>query len=307
MHPLMGWLVPRAKIGVFGEMMRAFHDKNPNATPEERAIAATKAWDNTEDRLGQMTYDNVFWHKTMKDIAFIAFRSVGWNLGTFRAGAGAAADTAKMVADAARLRKPEFTGRMAYGITQFVNTAIMGALITYLLTGEGPKDWLDYFFPRTGGETPQGEPERLSQPGYVKDWIEMSRAPGQTLANKTHPLISLTNQLRTNRDYYGGIIDPSGLDEDANMASAYADFLIGSVMPFTLRGYDRLTEEGASTAAKRMSLLGFNPAPKSIVSPERGEAFQRREDIKAYRRSLREPGQVHIFTPNPANQPEARP
>lgn len=299
MHPLMGWLVPRAKVGVFGEMMRAWHDANPNATPEERAAAATKAWDNTEDRLGQFTYDNVFWDKTLKDVAFIGFRSVGWNLGTVRAGAGAVADTGKFIADAARLRKPEFTGRMAYGIAQFMNQALLGATITYLLTGSGPQSWLDYFFPRTGGTTPQGEPERLTPPGYVKDWIEWAKAPAQTLANKVHPLISLGLQMKNNRDYYGGIIDASGIDPDVNMAAAYGDFLVNSLLPFTVRGYGRLEAEGASQAAKIMSLFGFNPAPKSIVSPERGEAFQLKDDIKAYRRLMREPGRSHVFTPNP--------
>lgn len=299
MHPLMGWLVPRAKVGVFGEMMRAWHDANPNATLEDRAAASTRAWDNTEDRLGQYTYDNVFWDKTLKDVAFIGFRSVGWNLGTLRAGAGAVADTGKFIADAARLRRPEFTGRMAYGIAQFVNQALLGATITYLLTGSGPQSWLDYFFPRTGGTTPQGEPERLTPPGYVKDWIEWARAPAQTLANKVHPLISLGLQMKNNRDYYGGIIDASGIDPDVNMAAAYGDFLINSVMPFTVRGYGRLEAEGASQAAKTMSLFGFNPAPKSIVSPERGEAFQLKDDIKAYRRQMREPGRSHVFTPNP--------
>lgn len=302
MHPLMGWLVPRAKLGVFSEMARQWHATNPNATPEARAAAMTTLWDNVEDRLGQMTYDNIFWSKTLKDVAFVSMRSVGWNLGTIRSGAGAAIDTAQFAADAARLRKPEFTGRMAYGITQFMNHALWAAMLTYLFTGSGPETWMDYFFPRTGSLTPEGEPERLAMPTYVKDWIEWATNPRQTATNKIHPLVSLGAQIANNRDYYGGLINPSHIDKDASAVAAYGDFLANSVIPFTARGYARLDAEGASRAAKFMSLFGFQPAPKSITQPERGEVFQTREDIKAYRRLMREneKGRLHPFTTYPS-------
>ena len=301
MHPLMGVLVPRAKMGVFAENAREWNKQNPNATLEERQAAMTTIWDNVEDRLGQMTYDNVFWHKVMKDVAFITFRSVGWNLGTQRAGLGAAYDTAKAAADMARLRSPKFTGRMAYAIAQFANTALVGAFLTYLFTGKGPEDWLDYFFPRTGGTTPDGHPERVSIPGYVKDWIEFAHDPVGTILNKTHPLLSFGNQIRTNRDYYGGIVySPS---HDPSMAAAYGDFVANSVMPFTIQGFNKLTNEEASDVAKWLSLGGFQPAPKSIVAPERAEGFHKRDEKRAYRQRERNPGRIHFFTPNLRNSP----
>jgi hypothetical protein len=299
----MGYLVPRAKIGVFSEMSRAWHDANPNATPEQRADAMTKAWDNVEDRLGQMTYDNLFWDKTTKDLAFVAFRSVGWNLGTVRSGAGAVIDTGRFLADAARLRRPEFTGRMAYGIAQFVNTAMLGAALTYAFTGQGPQTWLDYFFPRTGGTSgANGGDERLSIPGYVKDWIEWSRDPAQTLANKVHPLISLGSQIANNRNYYGHSIYDPIRDEDS-MAAAYGDFIINSFRPFTISGYEKLKHDQASDAAKAMSLMGYQPAPKSITEPERGKRYQQAKDRRDYRNRAKEPDTWHILRGNPASSP----
>lgn len=300
MHPLMGLMVPRAKLGVFSEQAKAWHASNPNPTPEERAAAMTTIWDNVEDRLGQMTYNNIFWHKALKDISHLMFRSVGWNLGTIRAGAGALVDAGHFVADAARLRKPEFTGRMTYGISQFANTAILGAVLTYLFTGRGPDQWLDYFFPPTGGETANGDAERVAIPGYIKDWIEWTHDPAQTALNKIHPAASLLNQVRTNRDYYGGIInDP---DRDSTLV-AYGDFIANSMLPFTVTGYHKLSTEGASDAAKTLSLMGFQPAPKSIVAPERGEAFQRKDNLKAFKRRNKEHGRFHFFSENPATAP----
>jgi hypothetical protein len=41
-----------------------------------------------------MVYDNLFWNKAGKDIAFLCVRSVGWNLGTFRELGGAVFDAA---------------------------------------------------------------------------------------------------------------------------------------------------------------------------------------------------------------------
>lgn len=297
MHPLMGLMVPRAKLGVFAEQAKAWHDANPAATPEQRAQAMTTIWDNVEDRLGQMTYDNIFWHKALKDISHLMFRSVGWNLGTVRAGAGALVDTAQLIADSARMRRPEFTGRMAYGISQFANTAILGAMLTYLFTGRGPQSWLDYFFSPTGGETSDGSPERVATPGYTKDWIEWARDPVQTALNKVHPAVSLLNQIRTNRDYYGGIIaDP---ERDENIPATYGDFIVNTLLPFTVTGYHKLSTEGASEAAKTLSLLGFQPAPKSIVAPEKGDAFRHRDDLKAFKRRNKEHGRFHIFTSDP--------
>ena len=170
-----------------------------------------------------------------------------------------------------------------------------------MFTGSGPEDWLDYFFPRTGGKTLDGHPERLAIPGYVKDWIEYAIDPVGTVLNKLHPLVSMANQMRTNRDYYGGIIYSK--EHDPSMAAAYGDFILNSMLPFSWQGYNRLSAEEASKAATWASLLGFQPPPKSIVAPEKAEAFQRREDMKAYRRRARETGRTYFFLPNPKSAP----
>jgi hypothetical protein len=53
-----------------------------------------RAADATEDRMGQMTYDNLFYNKMLKDVALLGFRAYGWQLGKYRHLYGGAADAA---------------------------------------------------------------------------------------------------------------------------------------------------------------------------------------------------------------------
>lgn len=291
-HPLMGWLVPRAKMGTFAKMAQDWQEGHMNATPEERSAAMIKAWDSVENRLGLMTYDNLFWNKTQKDIAFLMTRSVGWNVGTIRELGGAGVDTVKAVSNIAQGRAPEFTHRMAYPIAMAAVTAGYGALINYLSTGETPQSTMDYFFPRTGKMTPQGKPERRNIPGYEKDVIEYSQAPGQTLLNKINPLPEMGMELYNNKDYYGGIIRDPQRDP---AAPAYMDYLFNQAMPFSWRGYERLQAEKSSRADQALAFFGFQPASKSISQPEVGKQFQQKENVKEYKRRAREQGRMTPF------------
>jgi hypothetical protein len=64
-----------------------------------------RAWDSVDNRLGQLVYDNLFWHNMTKDLGLVATRSLGWNLGTIRELAGGVADYARALK--AFLRSPE--------------------------------------------------------------------------------------------------------------------------------------------------------------------------------------------------------
>jgi hypothetical protein len=279
LEPLMGQLVPRAKLGVFSHLAADWQRRNPNATAEEAGRAMIGFWDSVDNRMGQMVYDNIFWHKNLKDTAFINTRSVGWNLGTIRELGGGVVDVPRQVAGMAQGKRPEVTTGMAYCMGMTVLSAALGAVITYLYTGHGPQEMLDYFYPPTGTAT-NGVKDRISFPGYIKDVIAYAHAPVQTLLNKTHPLISLTSQLYYNRDYYGGIIDHPTLD---NPWTAYPEYLLNQALPFSIRGAQHLNAAGASKMQQMMAFWGFNPAPTSIANPERGEAYQQRLDNQAYK------------------------
>jgi hypothetical protein len=290
-EPLMGQMVPRAKLGVAADLVTDWLRRNPNATPKETSAAATKIVDSVDNRMGQMVYDNLFWHKTLKDIAFVMTRSVGWNLGTIRELGGAGVDTARQVGAMARGNAPELTTRMAYAMAMPAIAAVFGAMLTYAYTGKGPQETLDYFYPPSG-KTVDGVKQRMQIPGYIKDVIAYSHAPLQTLANKTSPGISMAQQLANNKDYYGGgIYLPEKGD---NMAHAYAEYLINQALPFSIRAQQKLSGQHVSMLDQSLAFWGIQPAPASIVNPDRAAKWRQRQDNAEYRAREREPDRLRL-------------
>ena len=162
--PIMEWLVPRQKLGVFADLARYELERlGPDATPEQIREAMRKAWDSVDNRMGQLVYDNLFWKKTIKDIGMISVRSLGWNLGTFREVGGGIKDvisqTAKTVAG--KRTSPFITHRMAYIIALPVLVGLYGAIMCYLYTGHGPEESKDYFFVPTGKTKPNEQRTRF--------------------------------------------------------------------------------------------------------------------------------------------------
>ena len=143
--PLMTHLVPRLKLGAFSDMAAHEMDKlGPGASVEQTRAAMAGAWDSVEYRFGEMTYDNLFWNRTFKDLSMLAVRSVGWNLGTIRELAGAGVDAANVL----RGRAPENEHRLAYAAALPIVAGLMGAIYQYAHTGKGPAELKDYFFPK---------------------------------------------------------------------------------------------------------------------------------------------------------------
>lgn len=285
-EPIMGKLVPNAKLGIFADMAQSWLERHPNATPEAQAEAFTRIQDSVDNRMGQMVYDNVFWHKTLKDMAFVMFRSVGWNLGTIRELGGAVWDTASGRGVKQLLKGHGLTERMAYAMFMPVPVMIAGAILTYLRTGRGPEELMDYFFPpdSTGGN-------RIIIPSYIKDVIEYSHAPLQTLLNKMHPLASMASQIYQNKDYYGGTIYNPSMD---NPVHAYAEYVLNQALPFSVRSAMRQNDTGGTNTDKALSFFGFQAAPKSIVSPEKSERWQQKQDMAGTKRRMKEQGRVSL-------------
>ncbi len=288
--PVMDYMVPRAKLGVFSNLSGDWLRRNPNASQMEFRAAMTEIWDSVDNRLGQMVYDNVFWNKTGKDLAFLAVRSVGWNLGTVRELGGGAVDTATAAYRMMTGADPQLTHRMAYAFSLPYVVGLEGAMLTYVATGHPPLELMDYFFPPTGGTTQSGLPERVNLPSYLKDAVEFNAAPFQTLMNKTHPLFEIAQELYKNRDYYGALIaDP--LKPGGGQLVDWLRYFGGAVEPFSLRALQRMSQEPGSKLPVWVSFFGIQPAPTFVTSPERAEAIERRMERPARRRKMREESQ----------------
>jgi hypothetical protein len=283
-EPLMQQFVPSVKRGLFMDMSKDWLAAHPNATEMELRRGMTEIWDSIENRLGQMTYDNLFWDKTLKDTAFLTVRAVGWNLGTAREIGGGVADiirSTNRVLDRTSTASKGLSLRAQYTIALPIVVAINGAMINYMFTGQGPRDMMDYFFPRTGKMVPgTNQPERVSIPSYIKDVVAFSMGPGKTVLNKLHPMFELAQEYWSNRYYYGGIIRDPHHGDPAMQSLEWAG---RSVLPFGIRGALREAHEGKDIFPLIMSELGFVPAPAYITNPQKGRAYQEKEDERAWR------------------------
>jgi hypothetical protein len=261
--PLMEWLVPRQKLGIFAEMARRELEANPNASHAERRDAMAKAWDSVDNRMGQLVYDNLFWQKSFKDLSMASVRSVGWNIGSLREIFGGAIDYAKAGGNVLRGRPAEFTHRMAYVTALPIVTGMIGGMTNYLLTGEPPKELKDYFFPRTGNMNEHGEPERISLPSYVKDVFAYASHPLRTAGHKMHPLIGNIAEMLENKNYYGTEIRSSD-DPIVKQASDTLSHFGAAFVPFSVAGVRKERERGSSVSKSLLPMIGITPAPSEL-------------------------------------------
>lgn len=264
-RPIMEFIVPRQKMGVFADLARYEMERltKAGATDAQKTTALTKIWNSVDNRMGQLVYDNLFWNKAIKDLGMASIRSLGWNLGTAREVGGGLADVVAQGSRLLRGKKPELTYRTSYVIALPVVVGTMGAIMNYLFTGEGPKGLKDYFFPRTNQVDENGEPQRVSLPSYMKDIYHFAKEPGQTLKNKIHPAMTSIAQVLSNEDFYGTqIADWEGTPGE--VAKDYGEYALQTLKPLGVRNMLREKKAGAPPLMQGLQFAGITPAPVSV-------------------------------------------
>lgn len=261
--PIMEMLVPYQKAGVFSQLAKMVIDTKPDLTHEQMRAEMAKIVDTVDNRMGQIVYDNLFWNKTFKDLAMASTRSVGWNLGTIREITGGVRDAAGEIRKLAKGERAELTTRMAYLVAMPMVTGMAGAMLQYLMTGKGPDELKDYFFPKTGAVDEKGLPERLSQPTYLKDLYHYSEEPGKTVTNKLHPLLSSISDMLQNKDFFGNKIYGSDDSQMQKLVLA-SEYLGKQMMPFGIRNMVKEQERGSDATKSALPFIGLTPAPSSI-------------------------------------------
>ena len=269
--PVMQELVPRMKLGAFYKMAELEFEKLPKgSTVKDGQAAFARIWDSVDNRLGQMVYDNLFWNRTIKDIGMLSTRSLGWNLGTMREIGGALGqDIPKMVRDYRATGQFEITPKLGYVMALVTQTAFMGALFGYLM-GKPPQSLKDYFAPRTGYLTPDGRPERVVLPTYMRDIMAVViEGPWKVAKGKVNPGATTAWQFMENRDFWGGAIyDP----QDPALKQSYdaIKFLADQLIPFGLRQVTQTKKQWQGPEAfKALPFFGITPAP-SYLEPRPG-------------------------------------
>ena len=307
--PIMQYQVPALKLGCFQLLAKDIYAEAERKgwSDARRQGELMSAWSSVDNRMGQMTYDNLNWHRMLKEASMLVLRSAGWNLGSLREFGGAL--FVDLPSTPARILRGDdiITRRMGYAVGAGISYALQGALITYLLTGLWPWDdddeedtlserLKDYYFPKTGNVNPDGTAERLGLPTYSRDIFSWFTRPWTTLKHKLHPLWGTIADLISNEDYYGTEIrdvkDPLP-QQLIDMASHIGE----SFIPFSVRNYFRFREAGESrTQAFLQGASGITSAPKyitetparkllsEIAASKRSRGSRSKEKAEYYRR-----------------------
>jgi hypothetical protein len=246
------------KLGAWHELAadtlkKAVTDNWDDAT---KRFELQKAYDSIENRFGQVNYDNLNLSRLSKDVLQLGVRSVGWTGGTLREGLGAFGDVGRK----------EFSHRVAYALALPMTVGTMGALYTWLHTGEAPTG-KDFFYPRTGRTLPDGTAERVSLPSYMKDVYSYYTHPITTAENKLSPLISTAAELIQNKDYSGNKVYQED-DQTSQQIADVAKYMAKQMVPFSVRNVQQRGESGGSTGSKLErgveTALGITPANKEV-------------------------------------------
>lgn len=258
--PLMNYLIPRVKVGAFYKMAQQIHEEYAGQAPEVIDRQLQSAWDSVDNRFGQVNYDNMFMNKVTRDIATIAVRSPGWNIGTIREVGGGVLDLGESAVSAAQGKGLKISNRTAYAGAMVMGTMWVNAIYQYLHTGEAPKG-MDYFFPKDGTRTVQGEDNRMYPKTYVYDFINMSHDPINTVWHKSAPIVSTTADLIKNEDYYHHEIRDPGASPVAN-AKATLGYLAHQFVPFSIGNMQETALRNQNS--KMESIAGILPAPRWV-------------------------------------------
>jgi hypothetical protein len=283
---LMQHVVPWQKLGVFYDLAQHELEKLPPGADraQVRAVMA-RAWDSVENRMGQLTYNNLFWHRYLKDGLMASVRSVGWNLGTMREIPGGVAD----------LARGRLTPKASYVIALPATVALFGGIYHYLHTGQVPSSLKDWFFPKTGRKNPNGSDERVQLPSYMRDVFDFHNDWRGTLANKVNPLAVSIKDMLSNRDFYGNEI-VNGDDPLPKEIAQGAAWVAKQFEPFGTRNIRTQLQQGQSLGTAAQSFVGITPAPRREL---RTAAEARMTDILARRGH-------GVATPEEAEQRSAR-
>jgi hypothetical protein len=262
-RPIMEWLVPRQKMGVFAEMANEWSAKNPKASRVETRKAMQQIWNRVDSRLGQVVYDRLFVHNIAKNLTQGLLRAPGWSFGTIAEVGGGLKDLGSFIKGTAKGERPELSDRSAYTLSLLITTAIANSILTALFTGEPPEDWKDLLAFRTGKKDERGNPERFMLPTYAKDVYAYAMQPGTTLLHKSHPMLSLVGDLIRNKDYYGVEIRHEGDNPIMQLAQA-GKFTAKAFTPFWMKGAAKEMERGGSILGLTAPMIGVMPAPADL-------------------------------------------
>lgn len=257
MTPLFEWYIPALKWGVslkalsYELELNADRIANGKISKEE---VARNVVNRTENRLGEMNFDNLFWNNTFKTSMQLLFRSITWLGGSIREIGLAPIEQAREFYSAFKeKRAPNMTPKIAYIFALLVLTAVIAETIQYLSTGKHINPFSkDIAYPKVNEDG-----DRVTVPTYIKDVFAFKQDPVQTVKNKLSGLWGKVAEDLSNKDFYSNEIykesDPAWLKFTKAMWHL-------KPMPFSVQS----ALNQPTTAGKIQSFAGITKAPRYV-------------------------------------------
>jgi hypothetical protein len=140
---------------------------------------------------------------------------------------------------------------------------------------------LDQLHQAGNGRTlPNGQPERVQFPSYLKDVEGMTEHPGKTIVDKLNPVASMLADIYQNKDYAREEIRHPG-DPMLQQAGQVGKFVGKELTPFPIQNWMRRRDQavtGQPAGQASESYLGINPAPREFTNSAAQNMMQQFEE-----------------------------
>lgn len=273
--PLFDKYIPNLKLAANFNELHAWLRDHPDSTYEEQTKAARDIGDSVDNRFGEMQRDNLFWHAMTRETLQMSLLSYSWVTGAARMLKGIP-DTGK----ALMTKGGDLSPNAKYLFGMAATYAIANGVMTYLHTGEPPKDIKDLVYYRTGGRTPQGKDERGVIPGHTMQFTQYLHDGLNELGNEANPALKMLMHVVSNSDFRGMNITKSNNSWFGTQRwEDYLKYTLHENEPIILKTFLQGKEKGSNMSVAERA-LGARAAPEFVTDPE---GFKQMMDKKAER------------------------
>ncbi len=268
--PLFDFVIPRLKVAVNIERMQTYIRQNPTATQDQLAVYARKLVNNTDDRMGEMNMNNIFWPRAVKQAAQLSMISPGWVYGSarfFTNAVGMNMEKGKFI-PFSEFNEPATTSLVGFAMAY----SLFNSLSHLAYNGEMPQDWRDVVIGPLTGAVINGVKQRLMQPSQAKEIFDYGKIVATGMfdpmkvpeALKDYALGKMPGLWQLMRGLLSGK-DAIGHDIGAT-AGGWPGFLLKTLTPMVI-GNSSQRKQG-SEINRIDEFLGAREAPKFAEDPE---------------------------------------
>lgn len=287
-RPMFEVWIPSLKIASYLKDIEVALKVNPKLLEDSgaRLVAFRKIAKSVDNRYGEMAYNTMFWNRWVKDLGVANTLSLGWQMGFLREYGGAATDIIAMTrgkdlnpmsTDSAWVQHVK-NGKMdrPLFVMYYTTQALMYAgLMTWTMTGQPPKELLDYTHPRTGEKNPDGSDARLNTMFYPREFVSIAKhmeqqgvvsGLGHLAASKASGVIGQVYEWASGVDSFGNEIRDPDAPAYKQLEQTLASTLF-NLEPISLKAIREGQKPG-------LALLGFGAAPKYITDSKTASAIK---------------------------------